>query len=115
MLNKKTRRILENEDVIHLNYDYVRYEALIFKGIDFNTLTIYNRKTGQKIKIDFDDFRYMLIWSKPDAPYVSAELWCGITDSYDTDKILKTKEGIQTLESGKHFVRNHSFEIQCEK
>lgn len=115
VLSYRTKRILDNQNVLHLNYDYIRKEALIFKDVDFNTLTFSNRKTGQQIKVDFDGFKYLLIWSKPDAPFVSAEAWCGITDSVDSDKILKTKEGIQTLESGKHFVRTHSFEIVKEK
>lgn len=115
VLNKKTVRVLENEDVIHLNYDLIRKEALIFKDIDFETLTISNRKTGQQIKVDFEGFKYLLIWSKPDAPYVSAETWCGITDSFDTDKNIKTKEGINSLPAGEHFIRTHSFEIVKEK
>ncbi len=107
--------IVDNSDTLSLNYSYFSVDAIIFENVDFDTILIRNRKTGQEIKVDFPEFPNLLIWSKPDAPYVCAELWCGITDRASTDKNLKTKVAIEKLVPGKNFVRTHSFEIVKEK
>ncbi|MCQ2455238.1 MAG: aldose 1-epimerase family protein [Clostridia bacterium] len=110
-LGYKKEPILKDGKVLPLKYSYFDIDALIFDRIDFNSLVLKNKKTKEKIRVNFKDFPYLLIWTVPDAPYLCIEPWCGITDREGTDKNIKTKEGIECLLPEEIFEREHSIEI----
>ncbi len=103
--------ILNNEDTIHLNYDYFKKDGLIFENIDFDSLILKNRKNGESIRVTFKQFPYLLLWTVANAPYICIEPWCGITDKEDSDQNIKTKDGIEHLLPYGTFTREHSIEI----
>ncbi|HQU34796.1 MAG TPA: hypothetical protein PLB88_10800, partial [Thermoanaerobaculaceae bacterium] len=45
------------------------------------------------------------VWSKPGAPFVCLEPWCGIADPPDATGHLEDKEGIVRLPPGSTFAR----------
>lgn len=104
-------RIIENSDRIALKYDYFAVDALVFKDMKARSAVLKNRNNGKAVKVTFEGCDYFLLWTKPDAPYICLEPWCGISDNKDTDKNFKTKEGIRQIAAGGNFVNEHSIEV----
>ncbi len=111
VLGNEKELVIENSDTLALDYKYFTVDALVFKELKARSLILKNRNNGKALKINFEGADYFLIWSKQDAPFVCLEPWCGITDSVDTDKNFKTKEGIRTVDAGATFVWEHTIEI----
>ena len=111
LLSFDTKSYGSDTDVLQLNNSLFENDCLIFKNLNSRGVTLRNKTTDQKIKVDFNDFPYLLIWTVPGAPFICIEPWCGITDNIDTNKQFAQKEGIQRLEKGGSFYRIHSFEI----
>ena len=78
-------------------------DALVFKDIDFDGLTIKKNDGTLNAKVEFKGFENLLLWMVPGAPYICVEPWFGFPDFDDTDYIFETKVGIQKLAPGKTF------------
>ena len=111
LLSFNTKNYGKNTNTLQLNSSLFDDDCLIFKNLNSRGVTLKNKTTGQKIKVEFDGFDYMLIWTVKGAPFVCIEPWCGITDNVNTTKQLCEKEGIEKLTKGSNFYRIHSFEI----
>ena len=104
-------RVLENSDTLALKYDYFAVDALVFMDLKAKSAVLKNRRTGRALRVCFDGFDYFQLWTKLGAPYICLEPWCGIADRTDTDKNLKTKEGILQLPPSGSLSREHTIEI----
>lgn len=71
--------------------------ALVFKGLASRWVRLVHRGGGHGVVLGFAGFPYLGIWSKPGAPFVCLEPWCGIADSVDASGRLEDKEGIVRL------------------
>ena len=111
VLGNNKVRIIENSNRIALKYDYFAVDALVFKDMKARSAVLKNRNNGKAVKVTFEGCDYFLLWTKPDAPYICLEPWCGISDNKDTDKNFKTKEGIRQIAAGGNFVNEHSIEV----
>lgn len=111
VLGNNKVRIIENSDRIALKYDYFAVDALVFKDMKARSAVLKNRNNSKAVKVTFEGCDYFLLWTKPDAPYICLEPWCGISDNKDTDKNFKTKEGIRQIAAGGNFVNEHSIEV----
>lgn len=100
ILAKSTRILL-------LKDEYFEIDALVFLNLKSRKLTLKNDKTGDEIKLDFDGFPYLLIWTKPNAKYICLEPWCGIPDYLDSDFDITKKKGIIRLQKGENAIRTH--------
>ncbi|KAA8479087.1 galactose mutarotase-like enzyme [Arcticibacter tournemirensis] len=88
---------LNNEDKLPLKHDLFYQDAIVFKDLKSETITIRSDKTPHGLRYHFKGFPYMGIWAAKDAPFVCIEPWCGIADSVNHDKNLENKEGIIEL------------------
>lgn len=111
LLSDKTKSYGQNTNVLQLDNSLFENDCLIFKNLNSRSVNLVNKSTDQKIKVDFEGFNYLLIWTVPGAPFICIEPWCGITDNVNTIKQLSKKEGIEKLTKGGEFYRLHSFEI----
>lgn len=111
LLGYQTQTITENSDRFALTYDYFEKDPLTFEHLKAREVVLKNRVNGRAVKVCFPGFDTFLIWTKPGAPFVCLEPWCGITDRTDTTQDITVKEKIQTLAPGAVFTREHSMEI----
>jgi galactose mutarotase-like enzyme len=87
-------------------------DALIFNDLNIKTLTLKNSKNNNFIKVNFEDFPYLGIWSKPNgAPFICIEPWFGVADEHNCSQKLKEKKGIITLKKNEIFSCFYSIEI----
>jgi galactose mutarotase-like enzyme len=87
----------DNTTKLPLTKELFYKDALVFKHLHSNSISIVSDKSKHGLKVDFDDFPYMGIWSFKDADFVCIEPWCGLGDTENTTGELEKKEGIISL------------------
>lgn len=103
--------VLENSNILPLDYKYFEDDALIFLNMKSDSLIVKNRNNGKAVRVTFKGFPYMLFWTKPGAPYICIEPWCGICDREGAGHDIETKEGIEHILPGETFIRERLIEI----
>ena len=88
---------------IKLDYALFKNDALIYEGLKSKQVHLKSSKSAHGISFSFEDWRYLAFWTKPDAPFICFEPWCGIADADDSNGLIWTKKGIEKLESEQKF------------
>jgi galactose mutarotase-like enzyme len=109
LISNKTKT-LETNNLIPLNYKLFENDALIFKTLESKSLTIL-KNSKPYVKVDFEDFPSLGIWTKEHALFVCIEPWLGYSDTFDNSGDLFEKEGILTLEGYQTFNSKFSIKI----
>lgn len=110
LISNKTKKLKIQDTTISMNYELFRNDALIFKTLQSNSLTILENK-NPILRVHFEDFPSLGIWTKINAPFICIEPWFGYSDTNDSSGNLFDKEGIQILESDATFHSKFSIEI----
>ena len=108
--NGKTTLVETKNNSIALNYALFEKDALVFKQLKSNEV-ILSHQNKNILKVNFDHFPYLGIWTKQNAPFLCLEPWCGLADSIDHNGNLEDKEGINHLPAGEDFLRAIRIEI----
>jgi galactose mutarotase-like enzyme len=110
LISNTTKILATVKNEVPLDYQLFENDALIFKSLQSNYLTIH--ETGNPfIKVCYDDFPNLGVWTKKDAPFLCIEPWFGYSDSVESSGQLMDKEGIQILEYHQTFKSKFSIEI----
>lgn len=110
LVSKQTKKIKTNTNKVPLTYELFKRDALIFKQLKSTALTIIE-KENPILKVRFDDFPNLGIWTKMDAPFICIEPWFGYSDTTESNGNLFEKEGIIVLTTGSTFQSKFSIEI----
>lgn len=110
LISNKTKQLETKEGQIQLNYSLFENDALIFKSLESNSLTISENNIPY-VKVDFYDFPSLGIWTKENAPFICIEPWFGYSDTPENSGKLFEKEGILILEANQTFNSKFSIEI----
>jgi galactose mutarotase-like enzyme len=108
--NGKTTLVETKNNSIALNYALFEKDALVFKQLKSNEVLL-TRQNKNILKVNFDHFPYLGIWTKQNAPFLCLEPWCGLADSIDHNGNLEDKEGINHLPAGEDFLRAIRIEV----
>lgn len=111
LFNGKTEAILNDSRILDLNYDLFLKDAIVLKNMRSTYLILKSKSSDHSLKFEFSKFPYFGIWTKPNAPFICLEPWCGIADNINVEGELKEKEGIIILRKGEIFDRNYSITI----
>ena len=106
----KTTLVDAKNNTINLNYALFEKDALVFKQLNSNEVTLKN-KDKAILKVNYDHFPYLGIWTKQNAPFLCIEPWCGLADSSNHKGYLEEKEGINHLPAREDFLRAIRIEI----
>ncbi|MFY8214837.1 MAG: aldose 1-epimerase family protein [Flavobacterium sp.] len=99
LISKTTHEIHLENHTLPLAYSLFEKDALIFKQLESNLVTICENERPF-LQVSFDDFPNLGIWTKPQAPFICIEPWLGYADTTDASGVLEEKEGIQSLAAG---------------
>lgn len=103
--------ILEIENnQLPLTYSVFEKDALVFKNHKIKSVTIQEDGLDY-VKVDFENFPDLGIWTKINAPFICIEPWFGHADEVKTNQKLEEKAGIQILEKNKMFKSVYSIVI----
>jgi len=108
--NGKTTSVETKNNAIALKYALFEKDALVFKQLNSNEVTLKN-KDKAILKVNYDHFPYLGIWTKENAPFLCIEPWCGLADSSYHNGNFEEKEGINYLSAGEDFLRAMRIEI----
>ncbi|PUZ20722.1 Galactose mutarotase [Chitinophaga costaii] len=97
--------LLENTNTLPLKKELFAEDALVFKHLQSDVVTLKSNATPRGLRFHFAGFPYLGIWAAPNADFVCIEPWCGIADSVNASGDLTRKEGIITLEANGVFER----------
>jgi len=100
LISSKTKILETKNNLVPLNYELFKNDALIFKTLESKSLIILNNSKPY-IKVDYKDFPSLGIWTKENAPFICIEPWLGYSDTDENTGDLYQKEGILTLEANK--------------
>ena len=100
------------DNKIALNEELFKDDALVFNDLNIKQVIFKNSKNKNYIKLQFEKFPYLGLWSKPSgAPFLCIEPWFGVADEEGSNQKLEEKKGIITLEKNEKFSCFYSIEI----
>lgn len=81
-----------------LNKDIFEKDALVFKQLSSNEISLKHLDSNWQVKMKFEGFPFFGIWSKhPNQKFICLEPWAGITDSLGFKGDFSQKEGVHNL------------------
>lgn len=102
LLSDKSFIIPMNDKRLPLTYSLFEKDALIFKQLNSNCISI--EENGIPIvHFKYNDFPNFGIWTKNKAPFICLEPWLGYSDTINTTGNILEKEGIQLLHAKEIF------------
>jgi galactose mutarotase-like enzyme len=110
LVSTQTETIATNSNFIPLTHKLFERDALIFKKLQSKSLTIVEKEIP-RLKVHFEDFPNLGIWTKVGAPFLCIEPWFGYSDTTETNGNLFEKEGIIVLKSTDTFQTKFCIEI----
>ena len=110
LLSDTTRIIEMTDNEVPLRYSLFDKDALIFKKLESKSITILE-DNNPMLRVRFDNFPNLGIWTKNNAPFLCIEPWVGYSDTIHTSGNILEKEGIQLLEAKQSLRYNFSIEI----
>ncbi|MDI6051154.1 aldose 1-epimerase family protein [Flavobacterium sp. XS2P24] len=110
LISNNTKQLEVHNKQIPLTYDLFENDALIFKTLQSDSLTILENE-NPILRVHFKDFPSLGIWTKMNAPFLCIEPWFGYSDTNENSGNLLEKEGIQILKADETFHSKFSIEI----
>lgn len=101
-----------NNSRLLLTKELFYQDALVFKHLKADSVTLKSDKTAHQLRFDFEGFPFLGIWAAKNADFVCIEPWCGIADSANHNQQLIEKEGINQLNANEIFERTWVVEIE---
>ncbi|MEZ4694689.1 MAG: aldose 1-epimerase family protein, partial [Aliarcobacter sp.] len=87
-------------------------DALVFNDSNIKQVVFKSNKSKKFVKVNFDNFPYLGIWSKPSgAPFLCIEPWFGVADDKNSNQKIEEKRGINSLKKDEEFSCSYSLEI----
>src|SRR5574343_547918 len=78
--NFETSVIESHSGKLDLKYELFANDALVFKSLESDEVILLHLDVPI-LKVNFDFFPYLGVWTKPNAPFLCIEPWCGVADN----------------------------------
>lgn len=95
---------------LNLNHKLFANDALVFKQLNSTSVAI-QKDEEVFLRVNFEDFPHLGIWTKSGAPFICIEPWQGYADSINTTGNIFDKEGIVVLNEEEKLSKSFSIEI----
>jgi galactose mutarotase-like enzyme len=102
---------LDGSDKLQLNKELFYSDALVFKNLLSNKISLRSNKSKHGLTMTFNGFPFYGIWSFKNADFVCLEPWCGIADSVNATGEISEKEGINALQPEEVLERSWKLEL----
>ena len=110
LYKKEDLKIIDNK--MPLNEKLFKNDALVFNDVNIKIITLKNSNNENFVKLNFKNFPYLGIWSKPSgSPFICIEPWFGIADDENSIQNFEEKKGLITLKKDEVFSCFYSIEI----
>jgi galactose mutarotase-like enzyme len=105
LISNQTKAVFINPNQLNLNKEIFLQDALVFKNLHANTLTLRSKNHAHGLSLAANHFPFYGIWAQKNADFVCLEPWCGIADPVSGQSSITQKEGINCLAESENFVR----------
>jgi len=105
LISNQTNAVFTNPNQLNLNKEIFLQDALVFKNLHANTLTLRSKNHAHGLSLTANHFPFYGIWAQKNADFVCLEPWCGIADPVSGQSSIEQKEGINCLAVSENFVR----------
>lgn len=96
--------VIQDGKIIPLHKDIFDFDTIILENLDSNNLYLKSKEENREIlKLRFNKFPYISIWSKPNAPFIAISPSYTISDKKESDNDFSKKENIIHLKSKEEF------------
>jgi galactose mutarotase-like enzyme len=102
---------LENTQQLPLSKPLFYGDALIFKSLKSDAITIQSDKSTHGLTLNAAGFPYYGIWAFKDANFVCLEPWFGLNDTEASTGELDKKEGILSLAPNENWTKSWTAEM----
>jgi len=112
LFNHKTQLVLNNEQVLPLSVSLFELDALVFKKIQSNQVSLVHKNSNYRVTMCFDGFPYFGVWTKHGTQrFICLEPWFGHSDYIEGHTDITKKEGMLALPSHECFKTNYMLEF----
>ncbi|MCK5812051.1 MAG: aldose 1-epimerase family protein [Clostridiales bacterium] len=116
MIEKKKNKISLDNKKLYLSPEVFKNDALIIDNLKVREVTLKNTKNPYVVKVTFEDFKYLGIWTKyMRSNYVCIEPWSSLPDANYLDKQLTNKQDIILLQSKEKKVLTYTMSFYKEE
>ena len=105
LISNQTKAVFNSPNQIDLKKEIFLQDALVFKNLHANTLTLKSKNHAHGLSLTANHFPFYGIWAQKNADFVCLEPWCGIADPVSGQSSIMQKEGINCLAVSENFVR----------
>ncbi|QHL88809.1 aldose 1-epimerase family protein [Nibribacter ruber] len=110
--NGQTEPVLDNMAVLPLRYQQYEKDALVFKNVRSEKLTLKCDQHPYFVQMQYEGFPYLGIWTKSaGAPFLCIEPWHGIAGTAGPPVELSEKEGMLSLGTQQVFEASYTIAI----
>ena len=110
LVSNKTNQIQLINNQLQLDYNIFANDALVIKSLASKSIEILENNVPF-IKIIFEDFPNLGIWTVNNAGFICIEPWFGYSDVTTSNGNILEKEGINILEIDQNLTSTYSIEI----
>ena len=110
LISDKTELLNLKNKNLNLNYELFKNDALVFKKIKSKSISILENGKAF-LKINFNNFPNLGIWTKINAPFICIEPWFGFADEKSTSSKIIEKNGILLLNKKSEWQSEFNIEI----
>ena len=107
-LSGETLRIADRGKVLDIKEEYFDRDSVVLKNMGVYSASLVNKKSGQKVRIEFPDFDYFVIWHEPGSGFLCLEPWKGFPDYTYHDYDFTKKDGIIKVKEGEKSISEHT-------
>ncbi|WP_322150184.1 aldose 1-epimerase family protein [Paratractidigestivibacter sp.] len=93
-----------------LTHELFDFAEKIYDALESRSATLVNRADDRGVRLEFADFDYLIVWSKPAGDFVAIEPWGGLSTCSDEDDVLEHKRGCIVAAPGQTVERSFTIE-----
>ncbi len=110
LLTRETYELPLAQNALNLDYKLFANDALVLNSLTSRAATLVHNDEPH-LKITFEDFKSLGLWTIPNARYICIEPWLGHADYVDGQKDFTEKEGVILLAYDSQFDAKYVIEV----
>ncbi len=108
LLRYETVPVPTDGKTLHLRDEYFENDAIVLTDLKSRSVVLKRNTGNERIRVDFCECPYLLLWMIPGAEYICIEPWNGIPDYVDSDCRIENKKGIIAIKTNETKTIRHT-------
>lgn len=110
LLTGDTQPIQTEDDgrTLRLHTGLFANDTLVLSNLASRSVELRSTMHPRSIRVDFADYDYLLIWTRPPWRFICIEPWSNLPDRVDSDHEISHKPGMTVLTPGMQKIQTHT-------